>query len=121
MNKIIPVLAISVLLVSGCGSESDGDEESPTGTAGSQTQKMLANCDKLQNVTFAFTEEYAEGNYSAAAEALMVRPGSLASVAQTEEESDLIKPEEPEESVTNKISSSGELIGNSKLMGSLHD
>ena len=90
MYKILPIIAISALLVSGCGSESDGDEASSSGMAGSQNQKILANCDTLQNVTSAFTDEYFKGNYAAATEALMVRPGSLATITQTEEENKLI-------------------------------
>ena len=90
MNKILPIIAISALLVSGCGSDSDGDEASSSGMAGSQNQKILANCDTLQNVTSPFAEAYAEGNYDAATEALMVRAGSLATITQTVEESDLI-------------------------------
>lgn len=90
MNKIFPIIAISALLVSGCGSESDSDEASPTDMAGNQNQKMLANCDTLQNVTSPFAEAYATGNYDAATEALMVRAGSLATITQTTEEADLI-------------------------------
>jgi len=90
MYKILPVIAISALLLSGCGSKSDGDEASSSGMAGSQNQKMLANCDTLQNVTSAFTDEYFKGNYAAATEALMVRPGSLATITQTEEENKLM-------------------------------
>ena len=90
MYKILPVIAISALLLSGCGSKSDGDEASSSGMAGSQNQKMLANCDTLQNGTSAFTDEYFKGNYAAATEALMVRPGSLATISQTEEENKLI-------------------------------
>jgi PBP1b-binding outer membrane lipoprotein LpoB len=90
MYKILSVIAISALLLSGCGSKSDGDEVSSSGMASSQNQKMLANCDTLQNVTSAFTDEYFKGNYAAATEALMVRPGSLATISQTEEENKLI-------------------------------
>ena len=90
MKSHLSVLALSALLLSGCGSESDGGEASSSGMAGSQNQKILANCDTLQNVTSAFGDEYFKGNYAAATEALMVRPGSLATITQTEEENKLI-------------------------------
>lgn len=90
MNKILPVIAISALLVSGCGSKSDSDEAASSGIASSQNQKMLDNCDTLEVVTSPFAAAYAEGNYVAATEALTVRAGSLATVSQTVEESDLI-------------------------------
>jgi hypothetical protein len=92
MNKLLPLMALSALLVSGCGSnsESDSDEASSSGIASSQNQKMLDNCDTLEVVTSPFAEAYAKGNYVAATEALTVRAGSLATVSQTVEESDLI-------------------------------
>jgi len=88
--KFLSLLLISMFLLTGCSSKSDKNNESPTDMASSQNQKMLANCDTLQNVTTPFSEAYAAGNYEAATESLMFRAGSLATITQTTEEADLI-------------------------------
>jgi hypothetical protein len=61
-----------------------------TGCSSGSTQEMLGNCDRIQTVTSAFTEEYFNGNYTAATAALMVRVDSLAPIRHTEEENILI-------------------------------
>ena len=75
-SRIAVILVITGLLITGCSSGS--------------TQKMSDNCDRIQRVTSAFTEDYLMGNYTAATAVLMVRADSLAPIRHTEEENILI-------------------------------
>jgi PBP1b-binding outer membrane lipoprotein LpoB len=88
--RILFSVLFSALLLSGCGSESVEMETSVQNPEEVTKTKILENCALIQEVTSAFTTEFALGNYTGAAEALVVTPGSLSTITQTEEESNLI-------------------------------
>ena len=94
MYKILPVIAISALLVSGCGSKSDVNADANAASSSWMTairlQASISNCDILQNITSAFTEEYFKGNYAAATKALLSRTDKLSWSQQPMEERKLI-------------------------------
>lgn len=94
MNKLLPVIAISALSLSGCGSKSDvNTDAAPSSSSWNKAfrlQVSIGNCDIIQNITSAFTDEYFKGNYDSASEELMSRTDDLLYSEATEEEIKLI-------------------------------
>jgi hypothetical protein len=86
---VINVILVGLALT-GCSSESNPNESSKINKVDSKTQKMIDNCETLDEVIMPFSEAYYAGDYESATEALMFRAGSLATISQTDKENKLI-------------------------------
>jgi hypothetical protein len=109
------VILVSLALT-GCSSESSPNESSKISKVDSKTQKMIDNCETLNEVIIPFSEAYYAGDYEGATEALMFRAGSLATITQTEKENKLITDIVSQIDSVRSLMQSGQYDDNSILL-----
>jgi hypothetical protein len=90
MKSPLPLLVISVLLISGCAQGDSKKSAAPKLTAAeAMNQRILKNCDVLYSRLDNFIGSYTTGDYSSALDAVSYRAGSLTVLTNTEEENNL--------------------------------
>jgi hypothetical protein len=91
MKSPLPLLVISVLLISGCAQGGSKKSAAPKLTAAeANNQKMIRNCEIRMPHLIDFSAYYQSGDFLMALDAITYRAGSLSVLSYSEKEGTLL-------------------------------